>query len=68
MTTLTVNRKKCLGLAKSHKANKNAISTIAFNFDDSKQFSFCEDCEQNISRISFYDEDRGIVYTGWEID
>lgn len=44
-----------------------AISTIANNFDEDTQFTFCQECEQNIERFSFYDEDRGSVYSKWKV-
>ena len=62
MTTLTIN-KECV----KHVPNKSAITTIAHNFDESEQFTFCESCENNIERSSFYDEDRGIYFTKWEV-
>ena len=50
-----------------HKPMVEAISTIAHNFDDCEQYTFCMDCEENISRFSFYDDDRGIVFTKWSV-
>lgn len=60
MTTLTIQCEK-------HTPNKLAISTIAHNFDEDTQYTFCETCEQNIERFSFYDDDRGSVYTKWKL-
>jgi hypothetical protein len=66
MTTL-VNKKLCVEGA-LHTPNKQAISVVAYSFAEADYFTFCEVCEQNISQFSFYDEDRGTVYTKWEID
>ena len=60
MITLT---KKC----EKHIPNTSAISTIVHDFDSDSQFTFCETCEQNIERFSFYDDDRGSVYTKWTV-
>ena len=67
MTTLYKSKALCVG-DKFHTPNKQAISVIAYSFADGEAFTFCEVCEQNISQFSFYDEDRGIVYTKWEIE
>ncbi len=61
MTTLIT--KKCI----QHDPMVEAISTIATSFDDCEQFTFCTICEQNIDRFSFYDDDRGVVYTKWSV-
>jgi hypothetical protein len=67
MTTLYKNKALCVG-DKFHTPNKQAISVVAYSFADGEAYTFCEVCEQNISQFSFYDEDRGIVYTKWEIE
>ena len=61
MTTLTLNK------VHTHTPHKKAISRVIHSFDDETQYTFCEDCEQNISRFSFYDEDRGNVWTKWSL-
>lgn len=60
MTTLI---KECV----THTPNKSAISIVAYNAEDADEFTFCEMCEQNITRFSFYDDDRGIVYSKWKV-
>jgi len=62
MTTLT-NTIQCV----KHVPNRQAISVVASSFYDADEFTFCEVCEQNIDRFSFYDEDRGMVYSNWSI-
>jgi predicted Fe-Mo cluster-binding NifX family protein len=62
MTTLTINT-----VCVSHTPNKSAISVIAHDFDSADYFTFCEVCEQNISSFSFYDDDRGTVYSKWAV-
>lgn len=57
MTTLQITHK--------HIPHTEAISRISHDFDSAHEYTFCEDCENNISRFSFYDEDRGIVWTKW---
>ncbi len=51
-----------LNKIKLHKPNVQAISTI-----DDEQFTFCENCEQNIERFFYYDEDCGWRDTKWSI-
>jgi len=46
MTTLTIN-----DVCKKHTPNKSAISEVGDN-----QFTFCEECENNIERY-YYDSD-----------
>ena len=55
MTTLT----KCL----EHNPMKSAISNVG-----DEQFTFCQDCEQNISRY-YYDSDpeRLPMWTDWYV-
>jgi hypothetical protein len=60
MTTLI---KEC----EKHTPHTEAISTIVHNFDEDTQFTFCEICEQNIERFSFYCEDRGSIYAKWRL-
>jgi predicted Fe-Mo cluster-binding NifX family protein len=62
MTTLTINT-----VCVSHTPNKSAISVIAHDFDSADYFTFCEVCEQNIESFSFYDDDRGTVYSKWKV-
>ena len=62
MTTLTINT-----VCVSHTPNKSAISVIAHDFDSADYFTFCEVCEQNIESYSFYDDDRGTVYSKWSL-
>ncbi len=44
-----------------------AISAVVHSFDEWEEFAFCSDCEQNIERFFFYDEDRGSVHTKWVV-
>jgi hypothetical protein len=60
---ISLETKKC----EKHTPHTEAISTIVHNFDEDTQFTFCEICEQNITRFSFWDYDRGIVYTKWSL-
>lgn len=62
MTTLTINE-----VCKTHTPNKSAISVIAHNADDADYYTFCEVCEQNIERFSFYDDDCGVRYSNWKV-
>jgi hypothetical protein len=62
MSTLT-NTIECV----KHVPAVEAISTVSHSFDDSTQYTFCIECEQNIDRFSFYDDDRGIVYSKWGV-
>lgn len=55
MTTLTIN-KTCT----THVPNKSAIS-----FHNDEEFTFCEACEQNISRFFIDDEDRLPRFSKW---
>lgn len=64
MTTLVKNKSLCVENA-LHTPNKAAISVVAFSFAEADYFTFCEVCEQNIESFSFYDEDRGTVYSKW---
>jgi predicted Fe-Mo cluster-binding NifX family protein len=64
MTTLVKNKSLCVEGA-LHTPNKAAISVVAFSFAEADYFTFCEVCEQNIESFSFYDEDRGTVYSKW---
>ena len=67
MTILLNNKEACLD-SNYHTPNRSAISVIAQNAYDADEFTFCEVCEQNISRFSFYDEDRGMVFSKWVIE
>ena len=61
MTTLVKNA------VHKHQPMVEAISTISHSFDESTQYTFCMDCEQNIERSSFYDDDRGTVWMNWMV-
>jgi hypothetical protein len=61
MTTLTKTN------IHTHKPHLEAISSIVHDSEFVDQYTFCEDCEQNIDRFSFYDDDRGIVWSKWSI-
>jgi hypothetical protein len=64
MSTLTINNTiQCV----KHTPHKESISVIAHNADDADYYTFCEVCEQNIECFSFYDDDRGIVYSKWSV-
>jgi hypothetical protein len=69
MTSLNItkNKKLCVD-GKFHTPHEQSISVVAYSSTDGESFTFCEVCEQNISQLSFYDEDRGVVYTKWEIE
>jgi hypothetical protein len=60
MTTLTINE-----VCKVHTPHVPAISTIFHDSEHADSFTFCEVCENNISQFSFYDDDRGIVWSKW---
>ena len=62
MTTLT-NTIKC----DKHVPHIESISLVVHSFDDAVEYTFCENCEQNIDRFSFYDDDRGIVWSKWSV-
>jgi hypothetical protein len=62
MTTLTKNT-----VCEKHIPNESAISVVAHDFYSADYFTFCEVCEQNIKSFSFYDEDRGTVYSKWTL-
>jgi hypothetical protein len=62
MTTLTIQ-----DTCTKHVPNKSAISVVAHNADDADYYTFCEVCEQNITRFSFYDDDCGIRYSSWKV-
>ena len=66
MTTLTINTNTTL-CDKGHTPHKESISVVAHNGEDADYYTFCEVCENNIDCFSFYDEDRGIVYSKWSI-
>jgi hypothetical protein len=67
MTTLTNNNTTTTLCAKGHTPHKESISVIAHDFYSADYFTFCEVCEQNIDSFSFYDEDRGTVYSKWHV-
>ena len=64
MSTLTKNKTLCLD-DKFHTPHKESISVVAHSFYDADYYTFCEVCEQNINSFSFYDDDRGTVYSKW---
>ena len=66
MTTLTINNNTTL-CDKGHTPHKESISVVAHSFYEADYYTFCEVCENNIDCFSFYDEDRGIVYSKWSI-
>jgi hypothetical protein len=50
-------------MCKEHTPNKSAISEIG-----DEQFTFCEDCEQNISRYyGDHDPERLPMWTDWYV-
>ena len=61
MTTLVKNT-----VCVKHTPFIPAISTVSVGYD-AEQFTFCENCEQNIERSSFEDSDRGNVWTKWVV-
>jgi hypothetical protein len=63
MTTIT----KCV----KHTPNISAISEINLNglVGSEKQYTFCETCEQNISRFWLtFDGDRLDQWSSWQVD
>jgi hypothetical protein len=67
MTTLTINTNTIDLCSKGHTPNKAAISVVAHNADDADYYTFCEVCEQNIDRFSYYDDDCGVRYSKWSV-
>lgn len=67
MTTLTINKTTCTN-GKLHTPHRESVSIVAHNGEDADLYTFCEVCENNISQFSFYDEDRGIVYSKWSAE
>ena len=49
-----------------HKPNIQAISTIG-DFYSGDVYTFCENCENNIEKNYWYDEDCGTRDTNWFI-
>jgi len=62
MTSLTINT-----VCDVHTPNVSAISTVWNNSDSSDSFTFCEVCEQNITRFGFYDDERGMIHSKWKV-
>jgi hypothetical protein len=65
MTTLTkiTIGTVCQGVSKEHTANYSAISSI-----NDEQFTFCEMCEQNITRSWLeFDGDRLDMWSEWKV-
>lgn len=60
MTTLTIQCAK-------HTPHMESVSTIVHDSEFVNKYTFCEVCENNISQFSFYDDDRGIVWTKWSV-
>lgn len=67
MTTITLTPNMIDLCSKGHTPNKEAISCVAHNADDADYYTFCEVCEQNIERFSFYDDDCGVRYSKWKV-
>jgi hypothetical protein len=61
MTTLTIT--KC----DKHTPHMESVSTIVHDSEFVNKYTFCEGCEQNIECFSFYDDDRGIVWSKWSV-
>ena len=55
-----------LNKIKLHKPNVQAISTIG-DFYSGEVYTFCENCENNIEKNYWYDEDCGTRDTNWFI-
>ena len=55
-----------LNKIKLHKPNVQAISIIG-DFYDGELFSFCENCENNIEKYYWFDEDCGTRDSVWFI-
>jgi len=51
----------------THTPHVPAISTVWNNSDSSDSFTFCEVCEQNITRFGFYDDERGMIHSNWKV-
>lgn len=51
----------------THTPNKSAISTV-YGMGVDVEYTFCEECEQNIERDYFYDDyDRLPFYSKWKV-
>ena len=50
-------------VCKTHVPNKSAIS-----FYNDEEFTFCEICEENISRFLIDDEDRFTRFSNWSVN
>ena len=51
----------------THTPCLSAISTVWNSSDSSDSFTFCMDCEQNITQFSFYCDERGMVDSKWKV-
>ena len=61
MTTLTTT------VCDKHTPHVSAISTV-YGMGVDIEYTFCEECEQNIERDYFYDDyDRLPFYTQWKV-
>ncbi len=61
MTTLV---KEC----EKHTPHNEAISYYVSNLIDlGTEFTFCENCEQDISRFCYDDDERGLRWSNWSV-
>lgn len=51
----------------THTPHVPSISTVWNSSDSSDSFTFCEVCEQNITRFGFYDDERGMIHSNWKV-
>jgi len=51
----------------THTPHVQSISTVWNSSDSSDSFTFCESCEQNITRFSFYCDERGMIDSNWKV-
>ena len=56
-----------ISVCDTHTPHVSAISTVWNNSDSSDSFTFCEVCEQNITRFAFYDDERGMIESPWKV-
>jgi hypothetical protein len=50
-----------------HTPHIPSISTVWNSSDSSDSYTFCESCEQNITRFGFYDDERGMIHSNWKV-
>lgn len=60
MTTLTT-------VCDMHTPHVPSITTVSVSWEHEDSYTFCEECEQNIKRFAFYDDERGMVYSRWTV-